>query len=173
MYGAAARHRGSPSDSSDVHNDFGQPLAAITAVLAPEVGLAVAIASDQGDVLAPEFSGPIVLATPPPRRDAVDGGNARKIAKAARTTAAPTSDTDLLVQTSWCPCRRSVGRTDIAPVAAHFGWPSALLVSMGIGLSVAVAITPLRRRLDLERDLSLIHISEPTRLGMISYAVFC
>src|SRR5665648_1248153 len=23
------------------------------------------------------------------------------------------------------------------------------------------------------RDLSLIHISEPTRLGMISYAVFC
>src|SRR5428012_13171 len=114
MYGAAARHRGSPSDSSDVHNDFGQPLAAITAVLAPEVGLAVAIASDQGDVLAPEFSGPIVLATPPPRRDAVDGGNARKIAKAARTTAAPTSDTDLLVQTSWCPCRRSVGRTDFS-----------------------------------------------------------
>src|SRR5659263_333884 len=25
----------------------------------------------------------------------------------------------------------------------------------------------------LVRDLSLIHISEPTRLGMISYAVFC
>src|SRR5450759_3575742 len=24
-----------------------------------------------------------------------------------------------------------------------------------------------------EEDLSLIHISEPTRLGMISYAVFC
>src|SRR5450756_2902231 len=24
-----------------------------------------------------------------------------------------------------------------------------------------------------DRDLSLIHISEPTRLGMISYAVFC
>ena len=24
-----------------------------------------------------------------------------------------------------------------------------------------------------EIDLSLIHISEPTRLGMISYAVFC
>src|SRR5450756_3001574 len=24
-----------------------------------------------------------------------------------------------------------------------------------------------------EADLSLIHISEPTRLGMISYAVFC
>ena len=26
---------------------------------------------------------------------------------------------------------------------------------------------------DPDRDLSLIHISEPTRLGMISYAVFC
>ena len=29
-----------------------------------------------------------------------------------------------------------------------------------------------RRRAD-EEGLSLIHISEPTRLGMISYAVFC
>src|SRR5665648_695093 len=28
-------------------------------------------------------------------------------------------------------------------------------------------------KLILELDLSLIHISEPTRLGMISYAVFC
>ena len=27
--------------------------------------------------------------------------------------------------------------------------------------------------LDAVRELSLIHISEPTRLGMISYAVFC
>ena len=26
---------------------------------------------------------------------------------------------------------------------------------------------------DMPYDLSLIHISEPTRLGMISYAVFC
>src|SRR5450756_1296326 len=26
---------------------------------------------------------------------------------------------------------------------------------------------------DLQHPLSLIHISEPTRLGMISYAVFC
>src|SRR5665648_1155617 len=26
---------------------------------------------------------------------------------------------------------------------------------------------------DPDHDLSLIHISEPTRLGMISYAVFC
>ena len=26
---------------------------------------------------------------------------------------------------------------------------------------------------DVRKELSLIHISEPTRLGMISYAVFC
>src|SRR5665648_199243 len=30
-----------------------------------------------------------------------------------------------------------------------------------------------RRRYFLVASLSLIHISEPTRLGMISYAVFC
>ena len=32
---------------------------------------------------------------------------------------------------------------------------------------------PPRRRTSAPRNLSLIHISEPTRLGMISYAVFC
>src|SRR5450756_1291906 len=44
----------------------------------------------------------------------------------------------------------------------------------GIGRSTAAAICALayhERRAIL--DLSLIHISEPTRLGMISYAVFC
>src|SRR5450756_2944417 len=30
-----------------------------------------------------------------------------------------------------------------------------------------------RKESDTVRGLSLIHISEPTRLGMISYAVFC
>src|SRR5450756_2068372 len=33
--------------------------------------------------------------------------------------------------------------------------------------------SPAVRRKKAERQLSLIHISEPTRLGMISYAVFC
>ena len=31
----------------------------------------------------------------------------------------------------------------------------------------------LLKRFNMVYDLSLIHISEPTRLGMISYAVFC
>src|SRR5450756_536520 len=33
--------------------------------------------------------------------------------------------------------------------------------------------SPSRGVLRADYDLSLIHISEPTRLGMISYAVFC
>src|SRR5450756_3045808 len=33
--------------------------------------------------------------------------------------------------------------------------------------------SPLHRHTQINMHLSLIHISEPTRLGMISYAVFC
>src|SRR5659263_738089 len=43
--------------------------------------------------------------------------------------------------------------------------PSGLPLSVGTYLALAV--------LNRVVDLSLIHISEPTRLGMISYAVFC
>ena len=39
------------------------------------------------------------------------------------------------------------------------------LVKLGVAGNAALAA--------LGVDLSLIHISEPTRLGMISYAVFC
>src|SRR5450756_2483564 len=43
-----------------------------------------------------------------------------------------------------------------------------------IASSERYAIAALRRQgLSLSAILSLIHISEPTRLGMISYAVFC
>src|SRR5271163_2928213 len=40
----------------------------------------------------------------------------------------------------------------LAPIAARFGWHVALLASMAIGLTAAAAITPLRRRLDIERE---------------------
>ena len=40
----------------------------------------------------------------------------------------------------------------LAPIAARFGWHVALLASMVIGLTAAAAITPLRRRLDIERE---------------------
>src|SRR5450759_5896894 len=46
----------------------------------------------------------------------------------------------------------------------------------GVHLHVAGELTHLVRAhvgIELGFDLSLIHISEPTRLGMISYAVFC
>src|SRR5450756_462766 len=52
--------------------------------------------------------------------------------------------------------------------------PGALLV-LGAGILAALLFVRSRDRLGLQgaASLSLIHISEPTRLGMISYAVFC
>lgn len=40
----------------------------------------------------------------------------------------------------------------LAPVAAAWGWPAALLVAMAIGLAAAAVIAPARARLDTERD---------------------
>ena len=42
-----------------------------------------------------------------------------------------------------------------------------------LGLFCAAALPAHAEDYDTVLDLSLIHISEPTRLGMISYAVFC
>ena len=41
------------------------------------------------------------------------------------------------------------------------------------GILEKLKIVPEPRNPEIRLDLSLIHISEPTRLGMISYAVFC
>src|SRR5450756_2894541 len=38
---------------------------------------------------------------------------------------------------------------------------------------IATSPIHMQHKLRMSEDLSLIHISEPTRLGMISYAVFC
>src|SRR5450756_1989335 len=43
----------------------------------------------------------------------------------------------------------------------------------GLARIKAPRIQAILRQLYQEQGLSLIHISEPTRLGMISYAVFC
>src|SRR5450756_3251746 len=43
----------------------------------------------------------------------------------------------------------------------------------GAGHKVGQSNDLLERYTRVVKDLSLIHISEPTRLGMISYAVFC
>lgn len=40
----------------------------------------------------------------------------------------------------------------LAPVAAWFGWPAALLIAMAVGLAAALLINPMRQRLDIERD---------------------
>src|SRR5665648_291741 len=52
---------------------------------------------------------------------------------------------------------------------------STVTTHRGIASRASVIVKPGRRpdAPGLVRMLSLIHISEPTRLGMISYAVFC
>ncbi len=40
----------------------------------------------------------------------------------------------------------------LAPAAAAWGWPAALLIAMAIGLVAAAIIAPARQRLDLERE---------------------
>src|SRR5450756_550346 len=49
------------------------------------------------------------------------------------------------------------------------------LITCRVTIDPAFSIAPVPRRLfgSFVEHLSLIHISEPTRLGMISYAVFC
>eukprot|EP00658_Telonema_sp_P-2_P039638 TRINITY_DN28325_c0_g1_i1.p1 TRINITY_DN28325_c0_g1~~TRINITY_DN28325_c0_g1_i1.p1 ORF type:complete len:101 (-),score=38.40 TRINITY_DN28325_c0_g1_i1:44-346(-) len=52
------------------------------------------------------------------------------------------------------------------------GQPTGVLqMSVGVGSTVDVEVGPAVSRLAF--NLSLIHISEPTRLLSISYAVFC
>src|SRR5450756_2688862 len=42
-----------------------------------------------------------------------------------------------------------------------------------VSRQMSKAVVDVLEIVDIDHDLSLIHISEPTRLGMISYAVFC
>ena len=46
------------------------------------------------------------------------------------------------------------------------------MAAMSVALTACVAASPLAANADAP-ELSLIHISEPTRLLSISYAVFC
>src|SRR5450759_5492258 len=67
----------------------------------------------------------------------------------------------------------------LQPLVQH--WSGMLIIlaiaSMALGNITAIAQTNLKRMFAYSTiahmGLSLIHISEPTRLGMISYAVFC
>ena len=60
--------------------------------------------------------------------------------------------------------RTFAGPNDLVfDLGAHVGNRTRALVRLGCRV---IALEP-------QPDLSLIHISEPTRLGMISYAVFC
>src|SRR5450756_1227119 len=53
------------------------------------------------------------------------------------------------------------------------GGNPARVAALAAGLGVGVPGVTVDRQCGSGQELSLIHISEPTRLGMISYAVFC
>ena len=64
---------------------------------------------------------------------------------------------------------REMAKREEVVLATKFLPRTAAQIAEGISGKQAIA-----RSLDQSlRNLSLIHISEPTRLGMISYAVFC
>src|SRR5450756_1477666 len=63
----------------------------------------------------------------------------------------------------WGTSGQRIRRTDCRDEATLIRRPTSLLASTGRGVPPSLA----------GKGLSLIHISEPTRLGMISYAVFC
>src|SRR5450759_2250365 len=69
-----------------------------------------------------------------------------------------------------------LGFSQIVVTAHSPHWSQFPDSSLPLGVEiVAATVRDLRKKIAFFRDitLSLIHISEPTRLGMISYAVFC
>src|SRR5450759_4321837 len=68
------------------------------------------------------------------------------------------------------PSNAGMGRSWVSPMATEM-----IPVSHKRLINPLMAASPVIRAMPMGpvRDLSLIHISEPTRLGMISYAVFC
>ena len=62
------------------------------------------------------------------------------------------------------------GLREAARLAGTYADATTAKVAVITGKAVGVAYTALA---NADLTLSLIHISEPTRLGMISYAVFC
>ena len=78
------------------------------------------------------------------------------------------------------PRRRKIRSNKLLPFKGFWRAVSASLTArvlmvgmLLIGLLALVGFVAFGRVVDLTLVLSLIHISEPTRLGMLSYAVFC
>ena len=76
---------------------------------------------------------------------------------------------------SWIPTGKDValGRNEltIANLLKAQGYDTAMMGKLHLNAGGDRTDQPQAK--DMGFDLSLIHISEPTRLGMISYAVFC
>jgi MFS family permease len=55
------------------------------------------------------------------------------------------------IKQAGAPAGGAIAGLVLAPVAGHYGWPAALGVAMGLGLVAMAVISPMRRRLDVER----------------------
>src|SRR5665648_1082412 len=64
-------------------------------------------------------------------------------------------------------------QVSLHPVVIALGVTAGTLVAGILGAVIAVPLIGVAWSVFSLLRLSLIHISEPTRLGMISYAVFC
>jgi len=56
------------------------------------------------------------------------------------------------IKQAGAPAGGAVAGLLLAPIAAAYSWPAALLVAMGVGVLAAGAIEPARGRLDVERE---------------------
>src|SRR5450756_2877968 len=63
--------------------------------------------------------------------------------------------------------------SEMGGYAIYAGLATTLIVAAFLGISLELILISLLVVTLSAMVLSLIHISEPTRLGMISYAVFC
>ena len=89
----------------------------------------------------------------------------------------------LLVADGKTSTSRGLTTTEVCDILKHWGAADAIGLDGGGSSEIIVNNKVANRPSDgkeravgngwLVVDLSLIHISEPTRLGMISYAVFC
>jgi MFS family permease len=56
------------------------------------------------------------------------------------------------VKQAGAPAGGALAGLIIAPIALRYGWPAALILAMAVGCLSAIAIAPLRRMMDVERD---------------------
>lgn len=56
------------------------------------------------------------------------------------------------IKQAGAPAGAALAGLIVVPFAVRYGWPPALLLAVGVGMISAIAIAPLRRMMDVERD---------------------